>query len=69
MVKAATKSGLSARTPLGALRAGRPLGLLTGGLPPPPSRNAYIFPSPAYVARPAAPLGGLRPADQGRRQR
>jgi len=39
MVKAATKSGMSART-------GRPLGPLTGGLPSSPSQGAPIFPSP-----------------------
>jgi hypothetical protein len=37
MVKAATKPGMFAR-------AGRPLGPLTGGLPPPPSRGAFMFP-------------------------
>jgi len=63
MVKAATNSGLSDRIPLGALRAGRPLGPLTGGLPPPPNRSAVIFPTP-YVwhawrrSRPSRPAKG-----------
>lgn len=37
MMLAATKSGMSGRT-------GRPLGPLTGGLTPPPSHGAFIFP-------------------------